>query len=89
MISMKKDFLILNDQGVHARPATALVSKANEFKSDITMTLDRVTVDLKSIMGVLSLGISRGSLVTIEAHGPDEIDAISELEKVIKTLNLK
>lgn len=86
---MKKDFLILNDQGVHARPATALVSKANEFKSNITLTLDRVTVDLKSIMGVLSLGITRGSLVTVEANGPDEIQALEELEKVIKTLNLK
>ncbi len=86
---MKKDFLILNDQGVHARPATALVSKANEFKSNITLTLDRVTVDLKSIMGVLSLGITRGSLVTIEAIGPDEIHALEELEKVVKTLNLK
>ena len=86
---MKKQFLILNDQGVHARPATALVTKANEFKSDITMTLNRVTIDLKSIMGVLSLGITKGSLVEVEAIGDDALDALEAIGKTIQALNLK
>ena len=86
---MKKQFLILNDQGVHARPATALVTKANEFKSDITMTLNRVTIDLKSIMGVLSLGITKGSLVEVEAIGDDALDAVEAIGKAIQALNLK
>ena len=86
---MKKDFVISNDQGVHARPATLLVSRANQFESDITLEYDGEKVDLKSIMGVLSLGINRGSLVTIEAKGDDEVKAMESLSRLIAEFNMQ
>lgn len=86
---MRKEFVISNQQGVHARPATLLVAKANEFKSSITITYEDTTVDLKSIMGVLSLGINRGSLITIEAKGDDEASAMRALDRLITEMNLK
>jgi len=86
---MKKDFVISNDQGVHARPATLLVSRANQFECDITLEYDGEKVDLKSIMGVLSLGINRGSLVTIEAKGEDEVAAMESIAKLIAEFNMQ
>lgn len=86
---MEKDFIIANEYGVHARPATIIVNLANKFQSEITITYDGITVDLKSIMGVLSLGIKRGSLVTVRVEGPDELEALQELSKMFTELNLK
>ncbi len=86
---MKKDFVIANDQGVHARPATMLVKRANRFKSTITLTHEDQTVDLKSIMGLMSLGIRRGSLITIETKGEDEIEAMEALSRSITEFNLQ
>ena len=86
---MRKEYVLSNDEGLHARPATTLVSKANQFKSDLTITYEDTTVDLKSIMGVLSLGAERGSLVVVEAKGKDETDAIKAITEHIQQLNLK
>jgi len=86
---MRKEYVLSNDEGLHARPATTLVSKANQFKSDITITYEDTTVDLKSIMGVLSLGAERGSLVVVEAKGSDETEAIKAITEHIHQLNLK
>lgn len=84
---MEKSFVISNDQGIHARPATVLVQRANQFKSDMTITLDTVSTDLKSIMGVLSLGITRGSTIHISINGSDEVEAMESIAKVIQTIN--
>ncbi len=84
---MEREFIIKNEQGIHARPATALVQKANQFKSDLYIIYDGKTVDLKSIMGVLSLGVTRGSLVTIRINGEDEILAMKQISKFIQDLN--
>ncbi len=86
---MKKEFVIANEQGLHARPATTLVSKANLFKADITITYEGESADLKSIMGVLSLGVTRGALVEIEITGEDESDAMEAIAKHIKELNVQ
>ncbi|MFP4078804.1 MAG: HPr family phosphocarrier protein [Bacillota bacterium] len=86
---MRKEFVLSNQEGLHARPATTLVSKANQFKSDITITYEDTTVDLKSIMGVLSLGAERGSLVVIEAKGEDEIGAMEAITEHIRQMNLR
>lgn len=84
---MEKEFIITNEHGVHARPATSLVQKANEFKSDIELVYDGKTVDLKSIMGVLSLGVVRGSLISIRIQGEDEVVAMKEISRLISNLN--
>jgi phosphocarrier protein HPr len=89
VIDLEKDFIIANENGLHARPATKLVSVASKFKCDITVTYDGVTVDLKSIMNVLSLGIKQGSLITIRTDGIDEVEAFKTLSKNITDFNLR
>lgn len=86
---MVRDFLITNEQGIHARPATALVQKANEFQSDITITYNGMTTDLKSIMGVLSLGVTKGSNITLRIEGEDEVEALKQITSFITKLNLQ
>ena len=84
---MEREFIITNEQGIHARPATTLVQKANKYQSDLYLIYDGKTVDLKSIMGVLSLGVTRGSLVTIRINGEDEVEAMKEIAKFIAEIN--
>ncbi len=85
---VKKSFRITNEQGIHARPATTLVKVAMDFKSDISLTALKKTVDFKSIMGVMSLGIYSGVIIEIKAEGEDEMDAINTLSDKIVSLGL-
>ncbi len=80
---ISKDIVVQNQVGLHARPATFFIQKANEFKSLITIAKDERKVNAKSLLGVLSLGITRGTSITIEADGPDEEDAIKQLEELV------
>ena len=73
-----------NQIGLHARPATAFVQKANEFKSSIWIEKDERHVNAKSLLGVLSMGIKYNTEVTIIADGPDEDEALSVLAKMIE-----
>ena len=74
-----KDFHIIADTGLHARPATLLVQTASKFSSEINLAYDGKSVHLKSIMGVMSLGVGKDADVTISADGADEKDAISAI----------
>ncbi|OED58658.1 HPr family phosphocarrier protein [Acholeplasma laidlawii] len=74
---MKQKFVIVSEYGLHARPATRLVNQAMGFQSEITLTAFNRTVNLKSIMGVMSLGIYNGEIVEIKAEGEDAKEAIS------------
>lgn len=76
-------YLITADVGVHARPATLLVNEAGQFDSDIDIQYNGIKVNLKSIMGVMSLGIPKGAEINIIANGPDEENASNSIEKVI------
>ncbi|RKD75700.1 MULTISPECIES: phosphocarrier protein HPr [Sinobaca] len=80
----EKTFNITNDTGIHARPATQLVNKAGQFSSDITLEYNGKSVNLKSIMGVMSLGVGKGAEVTIKADGSDEDEAMNAIEEVVK-----
>ena len=86
---IEKEFIIANQEGLHARPASDLVKLANSFDCDIAITYNGVQVDLKSIMGILSLGVPRGAQVTIKVDGSDELDAIKSIGKQIDSYNLK
>ena len=86
---MEKEFIIVNEQGLHARPASELVKLANTFESDLSLTYNGASVDLKSIMGVLSLGVKRGTSVLIKADGPDEIEAMKSIQKLLESFNLR
>ena len=79
-----KDFHIVAETGIHARPATLLVQTASKFASDITLDYKGKAVNLKSIMGVMSLGDPTKATVEIEAEGEDEKDVIDSIAKVIK-----
>ncbi|WP_221566326.1 phosphocarrier protein HPr [Alkalihalobacillus sp. TS-13] len=80
----EKTFTVTSESGIHARPATTLVNKAGQFSSDIELEHKGKTVNLKSIMGVMSLGIQQGSEITIKANGNDSDDALSALTDVLK-----
>lgn len=84
---MHKDFVITHEQGLHARPATLLVAKANEFQNSIQLTYEETTIDLKSIMGLLSLGVPKGSLIRIEVDGEDAAKVLESLSNVISEIN--
>ncbi len=78
-----KEATVNNQVGLHARPATFFIQKANEFKSGIWVEKDERRVNAKSLLGVLSLGIIRGTTITIAADGPDEDEAVAALIALI------
>ena len=80
----KRDFHIIAETGIHARPATLLVQTASKFNSDITLTYNDKSVNLKSIMGVMSLGVGQNADVTISSDGDDEADAMTAIEATMK-----
>ena len=83
MITKEAD--INNQVGLHARPATFFIQKANEFKSSIWIEKDERRVNAKSLLGVLSLGIVKGTTVTLVADGADEQEAIDTLTALINS----
>ncbi|MFT4414060.1 phosphocarrier protein HPr [Fredinandcohnia humi] len=80
----EKTFTITSDSGLHARPATKLVNKASQYSSEVSLTFNGKTVNLKSIMGVMSLGVPKGSQIVISSEGNDAEEAIQGLESVLK-----
>jgi phosphocarrier protein len=84
--------IVVDPVGLHARPATVAVNAANMFKSTIDITFRQRTVNMKSIMGVMSLAIPSQSEITISCEGEDEelaLNAIVEIlekQKVIETI---
>ena len=82
-IMASKDFHIVAETGIHARPATLLVQTASKFASDITLDYKGKAVNLKSIMGVMSLGVGQGADVTISAEGADADDAIAAIAETM------
>ncbi|MED3691491.1 phosphocarrier protein HPr [Peribacillus butanolivorans] len=76
---VEKTFTVTAETGIHARPATLLVQAAGKFDSEINLVHKEKKVNLKSIMGVMSLGIGKGAEITISAEGSDENDALKTL----------
>lgn len=82
---VKKDVLVQNRVGLHARPATFFIQKANEFKSSIWVEKDERRVNAKSLLGVLSLGIVGGTSIDIIADGSDEQEAVDSLVALVES----
>ena len=78
-----REVTINNQVGLHARPATFFIQKANEFKSVIWVEKDERRVNAKSLLGVLSLGIVKGTTISIIADGVDEVQAVDTLAELI------
>ncbi|AMM92275.1 phosphocarrier protein HPr [Peribacillus simplex] len=80
---VEKTFTVTAETGIHARPATLLVQAAGKFDSEINLSYKEKKVNLKSIMGVMSLGIGKGAEITISAEGSDENDALNTLAETL------
>ena len=80
-----KDVVVQNQVGLHARPATFFIQKANEFKSSIWIEKEERRVNAKSLLGVLSLGIVGGTSIRIIADGADEQGAVNDLVKLVES----
>ena len=82
--SWKRKNIVIAETGIHARPATLLVQTASKFASDIQLEYKGKSVNLKSIMGVMSLGVGQGADVVITADGEDAADAIAGIDETMK-----
>ena len=76
---------VKSEVGLHARPATFFIQKANEFKSGIWVEKDERRVNAKSLLGVLSLGIAKGMEVPLIADGADEKEAVAALVELVNS----
>lgn len=81
---ISRNVTIQNSVGLHARPATFFIQKANSFKSSIWVEKEDCRVNAKSLLGVLSLGVVKGMSITLIADGADEAQAIEGLVALIE-----
>ena len=81
-----KETVVNNQVGLHARPATFFIQKANEFKSSVWVEKDERRVNAKSLLGVLSLGIVKGTTINLIADGPDEEAAVNALVELLNSV---
>jgi phosphocarrier protein len=80
---VSKEVKVNNQVGLHARPATFFIQKANEFKSSISVEKEERRINAKSLLGLLSLGVVQGTTITIMADGADEEAAVEALAGLI------
>ena len=85
IVMVKRDVVVTNNIGLHARPATFFIQKANTYKSSIWVEKDDYKVNAKSLLGVLSLGIAKGMTITLIADGQDDMKAVDDLVELIQT----
>jgi len=83
MSKIKKELVVINEQGLHARPASLFVQIANKYASNITVSKGDQTVNGKSIIGILTLEAGKGTKIVIEVDGEDAHSAMEELKKVV------
>ena len=82
---ISREVTITNAIGLHARPATFFIQKANGFRSSIWVEKEDRKVNAKSLLGVLSLGIAQGMTIKLIADGSDEAEALDHLEELVNT----
>lgn len=80
-----KEITILNATGLHARPASMFVQEAGKYKSQINLIKGEKKINAKSIMGIMAGGLSKGTVITIEAEGEDEVAAVDALVGLIES----
>ena len=84
---LKQEVMVINESGLHARPATMLIRKASKYKSNIMIKKGNAQVNAKSILGLFGLGICKGEIIELQVDGEDEKLALEELVKYISELN--
>ena len=85
---LEKTFKITNNTGLDAKMSSMIVTRSTKFISNITIQLDELKINLKSIMGVMSLNIHKGEIVKIICSGSDEAEAMNELSELINDSKL-
>ena len=88
MKTVEKKITIKDEAGMHARPASKLAQEAAKYDEDIKLTYNGKTVDLKSIMGIMSLGVPQDAEITITVSGDEEEATLDALIKALKDLEL-
>lgn len=79
----QRDVEVVNKLGLHARPSAKLTQLASSFKSEVFMTRNGRRINAKSIMGLMMLAAAKGSIITLETEGEDEVEAIDSLSALI------
>ncbi|MEG6586908.1 HPr family phosphocarrier protein [Dendrosporobacter sp. 1207_IL3150] len=82
---VERELMLTNNAGLHARPAAQFVQKAAGFKSKIRITAGAKTIDGKSILSILSLGLNKGKTFILQADGQDEVECIAALEDLVQS----
>jgi phosphocarrier protein HPr len=80
---IRRELVISNRLGLHARAAAKLVQLANQFQSQVFVATDRMSANAKSILGVLTLAAAKDTIVVVEVDGPDEVQAVEKIEALI------
>ena len=78
-----KETIVKCESGLHNKQATYFIQKANEFRSTIWVEVDNRRINAKSLLGVLSMGITTGTAVNLIAEGPDEVQAVDALSEML------
>ena len=81
---IEKELEVPTRAGIHARPASMISQTASKYKSDITLKKDSMSINAKSIMGVITLGATFRTKLMLSVSGEDEEEAASEIEKLFK-----
>ncbi len=81
---IKTNVTVNNGHGIHARPASLITKLATKYKSKIEMTSDTKTIDCKSVIGILSLGVKNGTELVLQAEGPDADEAITVIKQLFE-----
>jgi phosphocarrier protein HPr len=84
----EKEYTIIDEVGIQARTATILVNTANKFSADLSLEYNNKKANLKSIMSVISLGVTKGSVVKVSASGSDEVEGIAAVTETMKENHL-
>ena len=81
---VSKELKVLNEAGIHARPAAAVVEVCGKFKSNITFVKDGIHANAKSIMNIMLLAAEFGATILVEAEGADEVEALAAVESLFQ-----
>lgn len=79
-----KEITIMNATGLHARPASMFVQEAGKYKSEVNVVKDGKKINAKSIMGIMAGGLAKGTVISIEAEGEDEQQAVDALIALVE-----
>ncbi len=81
---MRREYKIIDEAGLHARPASLLVQEAGKFPNNIFIEFKEKKLTLKSIMAVMSLGVPQNSTIAIDVEGEDAVEVFAALEKILE-----